>query len=135
MNNSIKTEQVAKLFECKNFAYLATLMDDGSPQVTPTWIDIEGDHLLVNTADGRVKQRNVSRDPRVAISVVDHSNPYEMVTIRGQVVEQTSKGADEHINKMAKKYLGLDKYPFRRPGEKRVLLKIRPDRVFHQKPG
>lgn len=135
MNNSIKTEEVTRLFESKNFAYLATLMEDGSPQVTPTWIDIEGDYLLVNTADGRVKQRNVSRDPRVAISVVDHSNPYEMVTVRGQVVEQSSQGADDHINKMAKKYLGLDKYPFRQPGEKRVILKIKPDKVFHQKPG
>jgi PPOX class probable F420-dependent enzyme len=135
MNNGIKTAPVTKLFECKNFAYLATLMEDGSPQVTPVWIDIDGDHLLVNTAHGRLKQRNVSRDPRVAISTVDHSNPYEMVTIRGKVVEQNSKGADDHINKMAKKYLGLDKYPFRQPGEKRVILKVKPDRVFHQKPG
>ena len=134
MMNGIESDQIAKLFNCKNLVYVATLMRDGSPQVTPTWVDVEGDIILVNTAEGRVKQRNLSRDPRVAISVVDHSNPYEMVTIRGRVVEQTNNGADEHLNKLAKKYLGLDEYPFRRPGEKRVILKIQPQRIFHQKP-
>jgi len=134
MINGIESDQIAKLFNCKNLVYVATLMRDGSPQVTPTWVDVEGDIILVNTAEGRVKQRNLSRDPRVAISVVDHSNPYEMVTIRGRVVEQTNNGADEHLNKLAKKYLGLDEYPFRRPGEKRVILKIQPQRIFHQKP-
>jgi len=134
MMNGIESDQIAKLFNCKNLVYVATLMRDGSPQVTPTWVDVEGDIILVNTAEGRVKQRNLSRDPRVAISVVDHSNPYEMVTIRGRVVEQTNNGADEHLNKLAKKYLGLDEYPFRRAGEKRVILKIQPQRIFHQKP-
>lgn len=90
--------------------------------------------ILVNTAEGRVKHRNVSRDPRVAISVVDNANPYEMVTVRGKVVELTRSGADEHIDKMAKKYLGMDKYPSKMPGEQRILLKIEPEKVFHQKP-
>lgn len=81
-----------------------------------------------------MKQRNVSRDPRVAISIVDQKNPYNMVTIRGKVIEQTTSGADKHIDKMAKKYLGVDKYPFAMPGEKRILLKILPLKIFHMAP-
>ena len=134
MSAKINNQEIKRLFDCKNLAYLATLMDDGSPQVTPIWVDVEGNVILVNTAEGRVKHKNVSRDPRVAISTVDHANPYEMVTVRGRVVEQTRRGADEHINKMAKKYLGMDKYPFKMPGEQRILLRIQPEKVFHQKP-
>ena len=123
--------EVAKLIEDKNFAFVATLMKDNSPQITPVWIDLVDGMILVNTAQGRVKQRNVSRDPRVAIAIVDRNNPYSMVTIQGQVVEQTTDGADSHIDKMAKKYLGVDKYPFAAPGEKRILLKIEPKKIFH----
>ncbi len=131
--DTIQSEPIRKLFQGKNFGFLATLMPDGSPQVTPTWVDIEDNHIIVNTAMGRLKQKNISRDPRVAVSVADQTNPYNMVTVRGKVVEQTTSGADEHIDKMAKKYMGLDRYPGRAPGEKRVLLKIKPDRVFHMK--
>jgi PPOX class probable F420-dependent enzyme len=130
------TEPVAQLIKGKKFAYLSTLMKDGSPQVTPTWIDIdkEGNSILVNTAEGRIKQRNVSRDPRVAISVPNQNNPYNMVSIRGRVIEQISKGADEHTDRLAKKYLDMDKYPYRSPNEKRVILKIKPEKVFYQQP-
>ena len=83
---------------------------------------------------GRLKHENISCNSRVAVSVIDQTNPYDMVTVRGRVVEQTTNGADEHIDKMAKRYLGVDKYPGRMPGEKRVILKIKPDKVFHQKP-
>lgn len=124
-----------QLLQGKNFGYLATLMPDGSPQVTPTWLDTDGEHVLVNTALGRLKYENVVRDPRVAISVADNANPYNMVTVRGTVVEHTTSGAEEHIDKMAKKYMGLDKYPGRAPGEKRVLLKIKPAKIFHMKFG
>ncbi len=117
------------MIEGKNFASLATLMADGSPQVTPVWVDHEGDLILVNTAEGRLKQRNLSRNPKVALSIFDMSNPYEMVSIRGRVIEMTTRGADEHIDKMAKKYLGKDKYPYRKPEEKRVLVKIQPTHV------
>lgn len=123
---------IAKLFEGKNFAFIATLMKDGSPQVTPTWVDIDRNNntILVNTAKGRIKYRNVSRDPRVAISLIDLSNPYEMVTVRGRVVEHIKgKDADEHIDKLAKKYLGKEKYPRRMPDEERVLLRIKPELV------
>src|SRR5919109_3274423 len=108
------TEPIAKLIEGKNFAFVSTLMKDGSPQVTPTWIDIEDRNiLLINTAEGRLKHKNISRDPRVAISVTEHNNPYHMVAVRGRVVEQTNAGADEHIDKLAQKYLGVEKYPMR----------------------
>lgn len=132
-NNTI-TPEVAKLLEGKNFAFVATLMNDGSPQITPTWVDLEQNTILINTAEGRVKHKNVSRDPRVAVSVFDHNNPYNMVSIRGRVIEQTRTGADEHIDKLAKKYFGVDKYPFRSPSETRVILKIKPEKIFHQQP-
>jgi PPOX class probable F420-dependent enzyme len=131
-HDSITNPSIAKLFEGKNFAFLATLMKDGSPQVTPTWVDIDKDNntILVNTAKGRIKYRNISRDPRIAVSVIDTSNPYDMVTVRGRVVEQIKgKDADEHIDKLAKKYLDEEKYPRRRPGEERVLLRIKPELV------
>ncbi|MFL6523898.1 MAG: PPOX class F420-dependent oxidoreductase [Nitrososphaera sp.] len=130
--DSITDPTVVKLFEGKNFAFFATLMKDGSPQVTPTWVDIDKNNntILVNTAKGRIKHRNISRDPRVAVSVVDSSNPYDMVTVRGRVIEQINgKDADDHIDKLAKKYLDQQKYPNRRPGEERVLLKIKPEIV------
>lgn len=124
------TDSAIGLFKGKNFAFIASLMKDGSPQLTPVWIDYDGQFLLVNTAEGRTKQRNFARDPRVAISVVDQNNPYNMVSVRGRVVDQTTNGADEHIDKLAKRYLGADKYPFRTPDEKRIILKIMPENVF-----
>jgi len=133
-NSQIMNNEVTALLDGKNFAFVATLMKDGSPQITPTWIDIENNIILVNTAEGRIKHKNVSRDPRVAVSVVDEKNPYNMITIRGRVVEQTTTGADEHIDKLAKKYLGVDKYPFRSSTEKRIILKIKPENIFHMKP-
>ena len=133
MTNNMSPE-VAKLIEDKNLAFVATLMKNDSPQITPVWIDLVDGMILVNTAKGRVKQRNVSRDPRVAISIVDRNNPYNMVTIQGHVIEQTTEGADKHIDKMAKKYLGVDKYPFAMPGEERILLKIVPKKIFHMAP-
>jgi PPOX class probable F420-dependent enzyme len=130
------TEPVVQLVKGKNFAYISTLMKDGSPQVTPTWVDIDkdGNNILINTAEGRIKHKNVSRDPRVAISISDQNNPYNMVSIRGRVLEKISEGADEHTDRLAKKYLGMDKYPYRSPNEKRVILKIKPEKVFHQQP-
>jgi PPOX class probable F420-dependent enzyme len=124
---------VAKIVQ-NSFAFLGTLMKDGSPHVTPIWIDIVDNTILINTAEGRIKQKNVSRDPRVSISLIDEENPYSMVTIRGQVVEQTSDGADEHIDKLAKKYLNADKYPGHSPNIKRVILKIRPEKIFYLPP-
>jgi PPOX class probable F420-dependent enzyme len=104
-------------------------MPDGSPQVTPVWVDFDGKFILVNTAEGRRKPRNIRRDPRVALDVTSREDPYRMVTVRGRVVELANEGADEHIDKLAKKYLGQDRYPFRQPGERRVILKIEPEHV------
>jgi PPOX class probable F420-dependent enzyme len=115
--------------EGKNFASVATLMPDGSPQVSVVWIDTDGRHILFNTAKGRLKERNLRRDPRVALSIINSQNPYQEVMIRGRVVEITQDGADTHIDKLAKKYLGVDKYPFRQPGEQRVIIKIAPEKI------
>ena len=123
------SDGVRKLLEGKNFAHLATLMPDGSPQVSAVWVDYDGKHVLVNTAEGRQKPLNLRRDPRVAISIVDQENPYVSATIRGRVVELTHDGADAHIDKMAKKYLGQDTYPFRAPGEQRLIVKVEAERV------
>ncbi len=123
------SEGVRKLFLEPNFPHLATLMPDGSPQVTPVWVDLEGDRILVNTAEGRAKPRNVRRDPRVAISIHRQDDPYSSAFIRGRVVEITHEGADERIDKLAKKYLGQDTYPYRQPGEQRVILVIEPDHI------
>ena len=116
------------LFEKKVFANLATLMPDGRPQVTPVWCDYDGENVVFNTAVGRVKDRNLQRDGRASLSLLDPENPYRYLEVRGHVVERTEVGADEHINKMAKKYLGLDTYPYRQPGEVRVIYRIKPER-------
>jgi PPOX class probable F420-dependent enzyme len=130
--DDLNDPHIRKLFEDKNFVFLSSLMKDGSPHVTPTWTDIENGNILINTAIGRIKQKNISRDPRVALAISDQNNPYNMVTIRGKVIEQISgDAAEEHIDKLAKKYIGKDKYPGRSPGEKRVLFKIIPEKIFH----
>lgn len=139
-NNNILTEPIVKFFKGKNFAFLGTVNKDGSPQVTPIWIDLvenKNNHeglILVNTARDRIKQKNVSRDPRVSISIVDESNPYSMVTIKGRVIEQTTEGADEHIDDLARKYLNAEKYPAHSPTIKRVILKIKPEKIFYLPP-
>jgi PPOX class probable F420-dependent enzyme len=120
-------EKYRDLFQKRAFAHLATLMPDGRPQVTPVWCDYDGQDVLFNSARGRQKDRNIRRDPRVAISVMDPDNPYRYLEIRGRVVEISEDGADAHIDQLAKKYLGVDKYPYRQPGEVRVLYKIRPE--------
>lgn len=112
------------LFQKKASCAFTTLMPDGSPQTTPVWVDYQGDEIWVNSALGRQKDRNVRRDPRVAVTVIDPDNPYRYVEVRGRVKEITLNGADAHIDSMAKKYLGQDQYPFRQPGEQRVLYKI-----------
>jgi PPOX class probable F420-dependent enzyme len=111
------------------FANVATLNPDGSPQVTPVWVDFDGTHVLINTAKGRVKAKNLAREPRVALSIADPDNAYRYLGIQGRVVEMTETGGDAHIDKMAKKYLGKDSYPFRAPGEVRLIVKISPDKV------
>jgi len=117
------------LFQKKAFANLATVMSDGGPQVTPVWFDWDGSHIRVNSAKGRVKDRNMRRTPKVALAILDPDNPYRHLAVQGRVVEVTEQGADAHIDALAKKYLGQDRYPYRRPGEVRVIYKIQPERV------
>lgn len=109
-------------------AHVATIMADGSPQSTPVWIDTDGEVVLFNTAKGRAKERNIAARPRVAISLVNDENPYESLQIRGRA-ELIDEGADEHIDAMARKYLGEDSYPFRQPGEERVIVRVVPESV------
>ncbi len=116
-------------YEKKSFAHLATVQPDGTPQVTPVWFDTAGDLLRINTAAGRVKHRNMTKNASVAIAISDPANPYRYIQIRGKVVSVTEEGADAHIDSLAKKYLGQDKYPYRQPGEKRVLFEIEPTSV------
>ena len=118
------------LFKAKNLAFISTIMKDGSPQVSPVWADYEDGYIFVNTAEGRVKHKNVLRDPRVAISVVSSDNPLDMVTVRGKVVEIIPDPEYEHANKLTKKYLGLSNYPFKRKDEKRIVFKILPEHVY-----
>jgi PPOX class probable F420-dependent enzyme len=117
-------DSVKKLIEAKVFANVATLMKDGSPHVTQVWVDHDGDTVLINTNEGSQKHRNAVRNPMIALDVCDPANPYNMAVIRGLVREITFDGADAHIDKMAKKYLGQDKYQRRVPGVRRVLIKI-----------
>ncbi len=113
----------------KAFAALATVGQNGAPQVTPVWFDDDGRHIRFNTAKGRVKDKNLRRNPAVALSIQDPDNPYRYVQVKGRVTEVTEEGADAHIDALAKKYIGQDKYPHRQPGEVRVIYKVLPERV------
>lgn len=123
------SEEQRKIFSKKAFVHLATRMKDGSPQVSPVWVDTDGDYIVVNSAKGRLKDRNMRADPRVALSVTDPDDPYIAILVRGRVAKITEEGADAHIDKMAKKYLGQDQYPYRTSDEVRVLYYIEPERV------
>jgi PPOX class probable F420-dependent enzyme len=122
-------ENCRDLFVKKAFAHVATVGRDGTPQVTPVWVDYDGAHVRFNTARGRVKDKNLQRNPKVAFSMQDPDNPYRYLQVRGRVVEMTEKGADDHIDALAKKYLGQDRYPHRRAGEVRVVVKILPEKI------
>ena len=121
------SERAKKLLEGKNFAFVATVNKDGTPQLTPTWVDTDGEYVIVNTALGRQKNKNVTRDPRVTVGVFDMTNPYDYVSISGKVVRKvTGRAADDHIDKLSLKYTGQQKYQWRNPKEKRVIFMIRP---------
>jgi PPOX class probable F420-dependent enzyme len=117
------------IFDKKTFCHVATVGKDGTPHVTPVWCEFDGTHIVFNTARGRVKDKNLAKNPRVAVTASDPDNPYRYVQVRGRVAEITEQGADAHIDKMAKKYLGQDRYPGRKPGEVRMIVKILPERA------
>ena len=121
-----------ELLKGKNFVVVSTLRPDGSVHAAPTWVDVQDGRPVLNTAEGRAWPRNLERDPRVTLTVQNMENPYEYATIRGRVAERTTEGADEHIDALAKKYLGQDRYPYRQPGEHRVIIRVEPENVYLQ---
>lgn len=127
MNQPIP-ESHRDLFKSKSFAHLATVMPDGTPQVTPVWIDHDGEYILVNTARGRLKDRNMTARPQVGLSILDPQNPYRYLSIRGQVVETIEAGAEAHIDALAHRYYGRG-FSFQ-PGEVRVIYKIAAEHVY-----
>ena len=123
-------EKAVKLFQAKNLVFIATIMKDGSPQLSPVWANYEEGYILVNTAEGRIKHKNIIRDPRVAVSVVANDNPLDMTTIRGKVIEIIPDYDYKHADRLTLQYMGRDHYPFKREEEKRIILKIKPEHVF-----
>ena len=123
-------QKAIDLFGAKNLVFIATVMKDGSPQVSPVWANYENDCIMINTAEGRIKHKNILRDPRVAVSVVSKDNPLDMTTIRGKVEEIVPDYDYKHADRLTKQYMGRDHYPFKRAEEKRIILKIKPDKVF-----
>lgn len=118
-----------ELLQAKNFCNVATLRSDGSIHAAPVWIDVQDGQPVLNTAEGRAWPRNLERDPRVTLTIQNMENPYEYLEIRGRVAERTTEGADAHIDAMAKKYMGVEEYPLRQPGEQRLIIRIDPERV------
>jgi len=123
-------KKAEKLFQDSNLVFIATLMKDGSPQLSPVWANYEDEHILVNTAEGRIKHKNVLRDSRVAVSVVAKDNPLDMTTVRGNVVDIIPDYEYQHADRLTQLYMGRDHYPFKRADEKRIVFKIKPERVF-----
>jgi PPOX class probable F420-dependent enzyme len=128
MSTSIEG-RAEELMKAKNFCHVSTLRRDGSVQCVPVWVDVQNGRPVLNTAEGRAWPRNLERDPRVTLTVQNLENPYEYVEVRGRVAERTHEGADEHIDAMAKKYMGVDEYPLRQPGEQRVIIRVDPEHV------
>jgi PPOX class probable F420-dependent enzyme len=127
----LSKEQLQVLFQGRNLAFLATLSKDGSPHVTPVWTEmVEGDLILINTFESSAKNKHITNDKRVALAIVDQNNPFNMASIKGKVIEQTTEGADEHLKRLAKRYLGIGKYYYRKPNHTRIILKIRPEKIM-----
>ncbi|HEY6536752.1 MAG TPA: TIGR03618 family F420-dependent PPOX class oxidoreductase [Candidatus Nitrosocosmicus sp.] len=128
---AVSLENLSNLFKGRNLAFVSTLSSDGSPHVTPVWSDIDDENnILINTAESSVKNINVEKDPRIAISVVEQYNPYNMISIKGKVIEKTFTNADEHLRKLAIKYLGFGKYYYRKPKNRRIILKVKPEKIM-----
>ena len=127
-------ESARKMLQDKAYGHVVTSASNGRPQATMVWVDAEGDEVLFNTAEGREKARNLRRDPRVVISIQDRNNPQAYLLVHG-TASVAEAGADAHIDKLSKRFLGVDKYPYRQPGEKRLLIRVRVDRLGGFAPG
>jgi PPOX class probable F420-dependent enzyme len=130
LNKTVIPAEFLDLFEKRALAYLGTVMPDGAPQVTPVWIDFDGEHLLVNSAQGRQKDRNMRRDPAVGVTIQDPDDPYRYLAVIGRVIDVTTTGADDLIDKLARKYTGQERYPWKKAGEVRVIYRIAIDKVL-----
>ena len=127
----LSKEQLQFLFQGRNLAFLSTMSKDGSPHVTPVWAEmIEEDLILINTFESSAKNKHITHDKRVALSIVDQNNPFNMASIKGKVINQATEGADENLKGLAKRYLGIGRYYYRKPSHKRVILKIRPEKIM-----
>ena len=126
----LSEEELRFLFQGRNLAFLATLSKDGSPHVTPVWAEMVDDLILINTFESSAKNKHITHDKRIALSIVEQNNPFNMVSIKGRVIEQATDGADEHLKRLAKKYLGIGRYYYRRPKHKRIILKIKPEKIM-----
>jgi PPOX class probable F420-dependent enzyme len=126
----LSKEELHHLFQERNLAFVATLSKDGSPHVTPVWTEIVDDLILINTFETSAKNKHITNDKRIALSIVQQNNPFNMVSIKGRVIEQTTEGADEHLKRLAKKYLGIGKYYYRKPNHKRIIIKIQPEKIM-----
>jgi PPOX class probable F420-dependent enzyme len=126
----LNKDELNRLFQFRNIAYLSTLSKDGSPHVTPVWAEMVDDLVLINTFTESAKARHISNDNRIALAIVEQNNPFNMISIKGKVLDQTSEGADEHLKRLAKRYLGIGKYYYRKPTHKRVILKIKPEKIM-----
>ncbi len=122
---------VRALLEAKNYAHVATIRKDGRPYVVPVWVHTDGEHVIINSAEGRVWPRHLERDPRITVTVMNLENPDEYVQILGRVAERTHHDGDDVIDMLAKKYLDADSYPFRTASEQRVTIRIAPEKVTH----
>ena len=127
---NLSKEEVHHLFQFRNLAFVGTLSKDGSPHVTPVWAEMVDDLILINTFESSAKNKHITNDKRIALSVVEQDNPYNMVSIKGRVIEQTAEGADEHLKRLAKKYLGIGRYYYRKPDHGRMILKIKPEKIM-----
>jgi PPOX class probable F420-dependent enzyme len=127
---TLNKDDLQRLFQFRNLAFVATLSRDGSPHVSPVWAEMIEDLILINTFETSAKNRHINNDSRIAVSVVEHNNPFNMVSIQGKVIERTTEGADEHLKRLAKKYLGIGKYYYRKPSHKRIIIKIQPEKIM-----
>jgi PPOX class probable F420-dependent enzyme len=123
-------EDLHQLFQFRNLAFLATLSKNGSPHVTPVWAEMVDELILINTFESSAKNKHITNDKRIALSVVDQNNPFNMVSIKGRVIDQTTEGADDHLKRLARKYLGIGKYYYRKPNHKRIIIKIKPEETM-----
>jgi len=126
----LSKEELQLLFQGRNLAFLATLSNYSSPHVTPVWAEMVDDLIFINTFESSAKNRHITKDKRIALSIVEQTNPFNMASIKGRVIEQTTEGADEHLKRLAKKYLGIGRYYYRKPNHKRIILKIKPEKVL-----